>query len=158
MPETFKEAFPEQDGAGLTPYNLWGVTISPLKPKDARVSVVLMKFLRARCDSFSWTRIYHEHQLDRNLNLAEAKDMFISTLQWRKSFKVNDVMKEKFPEDIFGKLGITYGKDKDGHPIAYVHHVPPEKSESRSDSISEGTIYTAPIRIWMPSSVIHNAF
>lgn len=53
LPETFKEAFPEQDDAEFTPYNLWGVTISPLKPKDARVSVVLMKFLRARCDLLS---------------------------------------------------------------------------------------------------------
>jgi hypothetical protein len=102
LPETFKEAFPEQDDAGSMSYNLWGVTINPLKPKDARISVVLMKFLRAR-----------------NLNPAEAKDMLISTLRWRKSFKVDEVMKEKFPEDVFGKLGRTYGKDKDGHPIAY---------------------------------------
>ncbi|KAG1728091.1 CRAL-TRIO domain-containing protein [Suillus lakei] len=102
LPETFKEAFPEQEDAESTPYGLWGVTINPLKPKDARVSVVLMKFLRAR-----------------NLNPLEAKDMFISTLRWRKSFKIDEAMKEKFPEDIFGKLGRTYGKDKDGHPIAY---------------------------------------
>ncbi|KAG1764807.1 CRAL-TRIO domain-containing protein [Suillus occidentalis] len=102
LPETFKEAFPEQDDAESTPYNLWGVTINPLKPKDARVSVVLMKFLRAR-----------------NLNPAEAKDMLISTLRWRKSFKIDEAMKEQFPEDVFGKLGRTYGKDKDGHPIAY---------------------------------------
>lgn len=102
LPETFKEAFPEQDDAGSTAYNLWRVTINPLKPKDARVSVVLMKFLRAR-----------------NLNPAEAKDMLISTLRWRKSFKVDEAMKEKFPEDVFGQLGRTYGKDKDGHPISY---------------------------------------
>ncbi|KAG2141237.1 CRAL-TRIO domain-containing protein [Suillus clintonianus] len=102
LPETFKEAFPEQEDAESASYNLWGVTIHPLKPKDARVSVVLMKFLRAR-----------------NLNPAEAKDMFISTLRWRKSFNVDEAMKEKFPEDVFGKLGRTYGKDKDGHPIAY---------------------------------------
>ncbi|KAG1850709.1 CRAL-TRIO domain-containing protein [Suillus subluteus] len=93
LPETFKEAFPEQDDAGSTSYNLWG---------DARVSVVLMKFLRAR-----------------NLNPAEAKDMLVSTLRWRKSFKVDEAMQEKFPEDVFGQLGRTYGKDKDGHPISY---------------------------------------
>ncbi|KAG1723836.1 CRAL TRIO domain-containing protein [Suillus paluster] len=102
LSEIFKEAFPEQEDAGTTPYKLWGVTINPLIPKDARVSVVLMKFLRAR-----------------NLNPLEAKDMFISTLRWRKSFNVDEAMKEKFPEDVFGKLGKTYGKDKDGHPIAY---------------------------------------
>lgn len=100
--ETFKEAFPEQDNAGSMSYKLWGVTINPLKPKDARVSVILMKFLRAR-----------------SLNPAEAKEMLISTLRWRKSFKVDEAMKEKFPEDVFGKLGRTYGRDKDGHPIAY---------------------------------------
>ncbi|KAG0699906.1 CRAL-TRIO domain-containing protein [Suillus ampliporus] len=102
LSETFKEAFPEQEDAGSTPYNLWGVTINPMKPKDARVSVVLMKFLRAR-----------------NMDPVEAKDMLISTLRWRKSFKVDEAMREKFPEDVFGKLGKTYGKDKDGHPIAY---------------------------------------
>jgi hypothetical protein len=65
-------------------------------------------------------------------------------------------MKEQFPEDVFGKLGRTYGKDKDGHPIAYAHHVLSENS--RFDLISEGTIYMAPIRILMPSSVTYSAF
>jgi hypothetical protein len=51
--------------------------------------------------------------------------MLISTLRWRKSFKIDEAMKEQFPEDVFGKLGRTYGKDKDGHPIAYVHYVFP---------------------------------
>ncbi|KAI6024413.1 CRAL-TRIO domain-containing protein [Pisolithus marmoratus] len=88
--------------ASSTPYILWGVTINPAKPKDARVSVILMKFLRAR-----------------NLNPEEAKAMFISTLRWRQSFDVEGAMKEKYPEETFGKLGRIYGQDKQGHPVVY---------------------------------------
>jgi hypothetical protein len=36
---------------------MWGVTIDPHTPRDARVSVVLMKFLRARYHFF-----YATHQ------------------------------------------------------------------------------------------------
>ncbi|KAJ8590142.1 CRAL TRIO domain-containing protein [Rhizopogon salebrosus TDB-379] len=102
LSETFKEAFPDQEDAGTVPYKMWSVTINPLAPQDARVSVVLMKFLRAR-----------------NLNAQEAKDMLISTLRWRKYFDVDGAMKEEFPEEVFGQLGRTYGKDKEGHPISY---------------------------------------
>ncbi|KIM56052.1 hypothetical protein SCLCIDRAFT_29952 [Scleroderma citrinum Foug A] len=102
LPLIFSEAFPDNPDAGSSSYTMWGVTIDPAHPKDARVSIVLMKFLRAR-----------------NLNPAEAKDMFISTLRWRQSFDVEGAMKEKFPEDIFGKLGKIYGKDNQGHPVSY---------------------------------------
>jgi len=103
LSETFKEALPEQEDAGSMPYKMWGITINPLAPaKDARVSVLLMKFLRAR-----------------NLNVQEAKDMLTSTLRWRKSFNVDEAMKEEFPEEVFGNLGKTYRKDKYGRPIAY---------------------------------------
>ncbi|KAL4065966.1 CRAL-TRIO domain-containing protein [Scleroderma citrinum] len=102
LPATFSEAFPDNPDAGSNPYTLWGVTINPTKSKDARVSVVLMKFLRAR-----------------NLNPDETKDMFISTLRWRQSFDVEGATKEQFPEDVFGKLGKIYGKDKHGHPVSY---------------------------------------
>ncbi|KAH7881769.1 CRAL-TRIO domain-containing protein [Phlebopus sp. FC_14] len=102
LQETFREAFPDKPDAGTAPYTLWGVTIYPTSPVDARVSVVLMKFLRAR-----------------NLNPAEGKEMFISTLRWRQSFNVEAAMKEEFPEEIFGNLGKVYGKDKQGHPVTY---------------------------------------
>ncbi|KIJ61945.1 hypothetical protein HYDPIDRAFT_176719 [Hydnomerulius pinastri MD-312] len=102
LPETFSEAFPDKPDAGTTPYNMWGVRIDPVNPKDARVSVVLMKFLRAR-----------------NLNPAEAKEMLISTLRWRQSFNVEGAMEEKFPDEVFGKLGKVYGKDKQGRPVTY---------------------------------------
>jgi hypothetical protein len=49
--------------------------------------------------------------------------MLISTLRWRKYFDVDGAMKEEFPEEVFGQLGRTYGKDKEGHPISYVHYL-----------------------------------
>jgi len=61
-----------------------------------------MKFLRAR-----------------NLSVSEAKDMLVSTLRWRESFKVEEALQEEFPEDIFGKLGYIYGHDKEGRPVVY---------------------------------------
>lgn len=102
LPATFTGAFPDRPDASSAPYILWGVTIDPTKPKDPRVSVILMKFLRAR-----------------NLNLDEAKAMFISTLRWRQSFDVEGAIKEQYPEDVFGGLGKIFGKDKQGHPVVY---------------------------------------
>ncbi|KAF9218625.1 CRAL/TRIO domain-containing protein [Gyrodon lividus] len=102
LPESFSEAFPDNPDARTTPYRMWGVTIDPINPTNARVSVVLMKFLRAR-----------------NLNPTEAEDMFISTLRWRQSFDVEAAMNEKVPDEIFGKLGKVHGRDKEGHPVIY---------------------------------------
>ncbi|KIK78506.1 hypothetical protein PAXRUDRAFT_163858 [Paxillus rubicundulus Ve08.2h10] len=102
LSESFAEAFPDDPDAGVMPYRMWGITIDPKNPKEARVSVILMKFLRAR-----------------NLDPTEAKDMFISTLRWRESFNVDAAMNERFPDEVFGNLGKVYGKDKQGHPVIY---------------------------------------
>lgn len=119
--QAFAIAFPDDPHAGSTPYTMWGVMIDPINPRDARVSVLLMKFLRARYDVYMTScGIYSMINLGRNLNPAEAKDMFISTLRWRDSFDVGAAMKEVFPEDIFGKLGKVHGSDKEGHPVTYV--------------------------------------
>ena len=65
LSETFKEAFPEQDDAASKPYKMWGVSIDPLAPaKDARVSVLLMKFLRARYASLSPSRMSANTDVD----------------------------------------------------------------------------------------------
>jgi hypothetical protein len=64
LPETFKEAFPDQEDAGTVPYKIWGVTINPLASQDARVSVVLMKFLRARYISLSFPRMHTNPYID----------------------------------------------------------------------------------------------
>ncbi len=42
--------------------------------------------------------------------------MMIATLRWRDEFKVEDVMKETFPE-VFDGFGHVYGHDKEGLPV-----------------------------------------
>jgi hypothetical protein len=46
--------------------------------------------------------------------------MLTATLRWRDQFKINEVVKEEFPDDVFGKLGYVYGKDKGGRPVTCV--------------------------------------
>ncbi|TFK39893.1 CRAL-TRIO domain-containing protein [Crucibulum laeve] len=101
LPNILAEAYPDKPNAKVTPITLWGVKIDP-NVKDARASVVLMKFLRAR-----------------NLSVRDATDMFVSTLRWRESFNIEAALEEKFPEDIFGQLGHVYGHDKEGRPVVY---------------------------------------
>ena len=48
LPEILAQAFPDDPKAKETPFSMWGVKIDPNNPRDAKVSVVLMKFLRAR--------------------------------------------------------------------------------------------------------------
>jgi phosphatidylinositol transfer protein SFH5 len=49
LPRAFKDAYPDDPKAETRVVELWGVKIDPTAPAtDARVSVVLMKFLRAR--------------------------------------------------------------------------------------------------------------
>ncbi|TFY80038.1 hypothetical protein EWM64_g3974 [Hericium alpestre] len=102
LPEIFASAYDSKADAKTTAIQLWGVTIDPNGAKDARASVILMKWLRAR-----------------NLNVAEAKTMMIATLRWRDEFKVDEALKEEFPEEVFGRIGHVFGKDKNGRPITY---------------------------------------
>ncbi|KAF8586320.1 CRAL/TRIO domain-containing protein [Ramaria rubella] len=101
LSSVFSEAFPDKSDANTSPIKLWGVVIDPNK-KDARVSVILMKFLRARY-----------------LSVTEAQSMLISTLRWRVSFKLDEVMSEEFPSDVFGQLARVHGQDKGGRPVTY---------------------------------------
>jgi len=87
---------------GSGPVRIWGVELNPNGVKEARESVVLMKFLRAR-----------------NLNVEAAATMLTATLRWRAQFKVDEALEEKFPEELFGKLGRVYGRDKGGRPVTY---------------------------------------
>ncbi|RXW23990.1 hypothetical protein EST38_g1859 [Candolleomyces aberdarensis] len=103
LPEIFAEAYTDKADGKTAPITFWGVPIDPQNPKaDARVSVILMKFLRAR-----------------NLNPTAAREMLVNTLRWRESFNVEAVMKEEFPEDIFGNMGKIYGLDKERRPVVY---------------------------------------
>ncbi|EIM86857.1 CRAL/TRIO domain-containing protein [Stereum hirsutum FP-91666 SS1] len=102
LPEIFASAYEEKGEAKRQPIKIWGVTIDPNGKPDAKVSVVLMKWLRAR-----------------NLNPAEAKAMMIATLRWRDEFKVDEAINETFDAKIFGNMGHVYGKDKEGRPVTY---------------------------------------
>ncbi|PPR07228.1 hypothetical protein CVT26_012296 [Gymnopilus dilepis] len=103
LPDIFADGFPDNPKAKEQPITFWGVTIDPAHPeKDARVSVILMKFLRAR-----------------NLSISEAREMLVNTFRWRTSIDIDAVMKEEFPQDIFGNLGHIYGHDKEGRPVVY---------------------------------------
>ena len=64
--------------------------------------MILVKFLRAR-----------------NLVVSDAADMLAATLKWRAEVDVDAIMEEEFDQDVFGRLGKVYGKDKDGRPIAW---------------------------------------
>ncbi|KAF9454230.1 CRAL/TRIO domain-containing protein [Macrolepiota fuliginosa MF-IS2] len=102
LPDILADAFPDDPKAKETPFTIWGVKVDPSSPRNAKVSVVLMKFLRAR-----------------NLSIPDARDMFQGTLRWRKSFDMEGALQEKFPEGLFDKMGHVYGKDKEGRPIMY---------------------------------------
>ncbi|PPQ62876.1 hypothetical protein CVT24_006274 [Panaeolus cyanescens] len=103
LPDMLADAYDDKPDAGLTPISLWGVTIDPTNPtNDARVSVILMKFLRAR-----------------NLNPKDARDMLVNTLRWRESFNIPAALNESFPQEVFGQAGHIYGVDKGNRPVVY---------------------------------------
>jgi hypothetical protein len=101
--DAFAEAYPDQPNARETPITLWGITLDPANPQgDARVSVILMKFLRAR-----------------HLSVREARAMLVNTLRWREEFDIKAALVEDFPKDIFGNVGYISGHDKEGRPVVY---------------------------------------
>ncbi|KAG5647504.1 hypothetical protein DXG03_009441 [Asterophora parasitica] len=103
LPQVFADGFPDDPKAKDTPITFWGVRIDPNNAAaDPRVSVILVKFLRAR-----------------NLSVPEARDMLVSTLRWRTSINIDALLKEEFPQDVFGNVGHIYGRDKDGRPVVY---------------------------------------
>ncbi|KZV66321.1 CRAL/TRIO domain-containing protein [Peniophora sp. CONT] len=102
LPDVFKKAYVDKEGYTPAPIVLWTVTIDPSGKKDAKASVVLMKFLRAR-----------------DLNVELAKEMMVHTLRWRDEFGVDAAIQETFPDDIFGNLGHIYGRSKKNEPITY---------------------------------------
>ena len=55
----------------------------------------------------------------RELNVEHAAEMLVATLRWRDEIQIDEVLKEEFDQDVFGRLGKVFGKDKDGRPVAY---------------------------------------
>ena len=122
LPEILSKSYDDKPDAKTTPITFWGVNIDPAAPeKDARVSVILMKFLRARythllssCPAIFRTLSFLKR---RNINVGEAQDMLVNTLRWREQFGVQAACAEVFPKEVFENLGHIYGKDKGGRPV-----------------------------------------
>ncbi|KAJ1951114.1 Non-classical phosphatidylinositol transfer protein (PITP), partial [Linderina macrospora] len=81
--------------------SIWGVPLLDNDGTDARVDVILVKFLRARPN-----------------DLPAAATMLTNTLKWRAEFKIDELLDEKFP-DVFQQVGYTYKRDKLGRPVTY---------------------------------------
>jgi hypothetical protein len=48
LPLLLGEAYPDKSDAASAPFEIWGLTLHPERVDDARLDVVLVKFLRAR--------------------------------------------------------------------------------------------------------------
>ena len=56
----------------------------------------------------------------RDFDVQKAIERFSATVKWRQEFKVESLLTETFPEEVFGKVGHVFGRDKEGRPITYV--------------------------------------
>ncbi|EKM48311.1 uncharacterized protein PHACADRAFT_132473 [Phanerochaete carnosa HHB-10118-sp] len=103
LPEVWRAAYsPDDLKAEVKSFTLWRVTIDPNNPAtDARASVILMKFLRAK-----------------ELKVNDAKTALIATLRWRDEMKIDEIETEEFPK-IFSGAGRNFGHDKQGRPVTY---------------------------------------
>ncbi|KZV91507.1 CRAL/TRIO domain-containing protein [Exidia glandulosa HHB12029] len=102
LPEILKSAYEDTSKPERTTTTIWGVTLDPASPPSAKEFIVYYKFLKAR-----------------NMSVDAARDMLLATLRWRDEMDIDAIMKEEFPEDVFGTLGRISGKDKEGRPVTY---------------------------------------
>lgn len=56
----------------------------------------------------------------RELKVHDAQTALVATLRWRDEMKIDEIMKEEFPEKVFGGAGRNFGHDKQGHPVTCV--------------------------------------
>ncbi|CAL0306699.1 unnamed protein product [Lupinus luteus] len=68
---------------------------------DERSDVILLKFLRAR-----------------DFKVKEAFTMISNTIQWRKEFKIDELVEENLDSEL-EKVVYMHGFDKEGHPVCY---------------------------------------
>lgn len=61
----------------------------------------------------------HTDALYRPGDFAGAQAMLTATLKWRHEFKADETVTEVFSEEVFGKVGVISGKDKEGRPVTY---------------------------------------
>ncbi|CAN0864788.1 PATL3 [Linum grandiflorum] len=84
--------------------SIWGVTLQP-DTNDDRTDVILRKFLRVK-----------------DFRVQDAFDMFSSTIQWRKDFRIEELLLEDDDDTNsvdFGRAFFTSGRDREGHPVLY---------------------------------------
>ncbi|KAI8972101.1 CRAL-TRIO domain-containing protein [Pilobolus umbonatus] len=97
LPEIQQEAFQSDEK-----YKLWNVVLDK-DSNDSRLDVILVKFIRAR-----------------NLDVSQAREMLVSVLKWRKSFRVDTILDEQFDTEVFNdQVGFIYKTDKKGRPVTY---------------------------------------
>lgn len=77
--------------------SIWGIPLLA----DERTDVVLLKFLRAR-----------------DFKVKESLAMLKNTIQWRKDFKIEELLEEDLGSDL-EKVAFMHGSDKEGHPVCY---------------------------------------
>ena len=77
----------------------------------------------------------------------------ISTLKWREEFKIDELVNEEFPQDLFGSVGHIFGKDKDGRPVTYVP-LAVVLDQLGSDCSHEATTSMGETRTSLPSSLM----
>ncbi|EIW74846.1 hypothetical protein CONPUDRAFT_147469 [Coniophora puteana RWD-64-598 SS2] len=96
LPQILRDAFPLSPKTRQNPVNLWGIVVHPsIMRRDARISVVLMKFLR-----------------EKRLNVEEAAALLSATLEWREHVNVEAASKIYYPD-----FNACYGKDREERPV-----------------------------------------
>lgn len=82
-------------------YKLWAIALDQ-DSTDARLEILLVKFLRAR-----------------DLDLAKAKKMLTDTLIWRKDFGADNLLDEVIDDSVLSSVSYLYKTDKEGRPVCY---------------------------------------
>lgn len=83
--------------------SIWGIPIDPTDPaSDARVSVVLMRFLRAK-----------------KLDVTATRTLLVEVLRWRQEIHVDELVKRDFVAP--WSSTVAFGKDKAGRSVIYNH-------------------------------------
>ncbi|XP_059298084.1 patellin-4-like isoform X2 [Lycium ferocissimum] len=87
----------------LTGISLWGVPLLPIKGNEnTNTDIVLMNFLKAK-----------------DYGVYDSFKMLRKTLRWRREFRVNEIVDEKFSPELENLWYTDNGKDKEGRILCY---------------------------------------